>query len=131
MTLFFSNFDTKGSIFRAERALLCSPFSLDLFITMKKESVSFSKIVNTRKTKERQTLKFLSEQKIEQKLIWLIKVGILRREVDGQGITDSFRLTPLGKKIVEKWQTKSTNIPKLSLLDQMFDKFLYYLNSFI
>ena len=98
---------------------------------MKKESVSFSKIVNTKKTKERQTLKFLSEKKIEQKLIWLIKVGILRKEVDGQGITDSFRLTPLGKKIVEKWQTKSTNIPKLSLLDQMSDKFLYYLNSFI
>ncbi|MFY0609370.1 MAG: hypothetical protein JXR06_03480 [Candidatus Atelocyanobacterium thalassa] len=131
MTLFFSNFDTSNSMLRAERALLCSPFSLELFITMKKQSVSFSTIIDTRIKNKRYTLKFLSEQQIDQRLTWLIKVGILRREVDGQGITDGFRLTPLGKKIVEKWQNKRTDIHKLSLLDRVSDSFLYYLNSLI
>lgn len=33
-------------------------------------------------------------------------MGVLRREVDGQGITDSFRLTPLGRKIIAKWESE-------------------------
>ncbi|MCS6813633.1 MAG: hypothetical protein NZ772_08705 [Cyanobacteria bacterium] len=36
--------------------------------------------------------------------LWLIQIGILRREVDRQGLTDSFRLTPLGKRRVNVWQ---------------------------
>jgi hypothetical protein len=39
--------------------------------------------------------------------MWLIQLGMVRREVDGQGITDSFRLTPLGKQILDKWQGQS------------------------
>jgi len=46
----------------------------------------------------------LSELAAENALLWLIQVGVLRREVDGQGITDSFRLTPLGRQLVEKYQ---------------------------
>jgi len=30
--------------------------------------------------------------------------SLLCREVDGQDITDSFRLTPLGKQIVQVWE---------------------------
>ena len=131
MALFFSNSNTNNSTFRAERALLCSPFPLGLFIAMKKQSISFSTIIDTWVIKKKYGLKFLSEQKIDQRLVWLIKVGILRREVDGQGITDGFRLTPLGKKIVEKWQANKLDIPKLSLLDRISDEFLYYLNSFV
>lgn len=33
--------------------------------------------------------------------MWLIQVGVLRREVDGQGITDSYRLAPLGRQLLE------------------------------
>jgi len=41
----------------------------------------------------------------QQKMLFCgIQVGVLRREVDGQGITDSFRLTPLGRQLVEKYQ---------------------------
>jgi hypothetical protein len=41
---------------------------------------------------------------VENELLWLTQVGLLRREVDGQGLTDSFRLTPLGRQLVQKWQ---------------------------
>ena len=46
----------------------------------------------------------ISEFAAESALLWLIQVGVLRREVDGQGITDSFRLTPLGHQLTERWQ---------------------------
>jgi hypothetical protein len=42
----------------------------------------------------------------ENSLLWLIQVGILRREVDGQGITDSFRLTPMGHFLLDKFKAQ-------------------------
>ncbi len=53
------------------------------------------------------TQRRLTELVAESNLVWLIQVGILRREVDGQGLTDSFRLTPLGLQLVEKWDERS------------------------
>ncbi len=55
----------------------------------------------------------LSEFTCETTLSWLIDVGVLRREVDGQGITDSYRLTPLGHQVTRElhnmgdWSTPS------------------------
>ncbi|MEO1560207.1 MAG: Npun_F0494 family protein, partial [Cyanobacteria bacterium J06632_19] len=39
--------------------------------------------------------------------------GLLRREVDGQGITDSFRLTPLGRQLVEDASSQSWGTPTI------------------
>lgn len=58
----------------------------------------------------------LSEQKAESDLLWLIDVGLLRREVDGQGLTDSFRLTPLGQQLLQRWQQQQ-RLPIPSLVD--------------
>jgi len=38
---------------------------------------------------------------LEDDLRWLIAVGVLRREVDGQGLTNRFRLTPLGRQLLD------------------------------
>jgi hypothetical protein len=53
--------------------------------------------------------------------MWLIQVGILRREVDGQGITDSFRLTPLGRQLVEQWANQGGTLPAPSFLDRLYN----------
>jgi hypothetical protein len=63
--------------------------------------------------------KSLSEATVERDLMWLIKVGLLRREVDGQGITDSFRLTPLGRQLVEKWESQGGSLPKPSWWERL------------
>ena len=42
-----------------------------------------------------------SVNSIETDFEWLIILGILRREVDGQGLTSKVRLTPLGRQIIE------------------------------
>ncbi|MDX2213213.1 MAG: hypothetical protein SFY66_07980 [Oculatellaceae cyanobacterium bins.114] len=89
---------------RAERAVRCAPFQLQLFITMGWQGVDVRAIATTDGVKNGYTERPLPELIVENELLWLIQVGLLRREVDGQGLTDSFRLTPLGRQLVQKWQ---------------------------
>ena len=38
---------------------------------------------------------------IENEFLKLIKIGVLRREVDGQGLTSKVRITPIGRQVLE------------------------------
>lgn len=96
---------------RASRALRCSPFKLSLFEQMLLQSVGMSEISDDKGVKNNYTKRPLSELVADNALIWLIEVGLLRREVDGQGITDSFRLTPLGRQLVESFKNKPWAAP--------------------
>ena len=109
---------TSGTIQRAKRALSCSPFRLKLFQDMRNQSVPIQQIAEITGINSGYAKKAFSEPRIEDKLVWLINVGLLRREVDGQGLTDSFRLTPLGRQIVEEWSEKN-QIPPASLIDRV------------
>lgn len=68
------------------------------------QSVSLLEITGAAGVKHQYTQRPLAELRAENALLWLIQVGILRREVDGQGLTDSFRLTPLGRQLVTQGQ---------------------------
>ncbi len=89
---------------RASIALRCSPFNLNLFEQMLWERVAMSEIAGSNGVKNNYTKRSLSELAADNALVWLIEVGLLRREVDGQGITDSFRLTPLGRQLVKSFE---------------------------
>ncbi|MGI0481438.1 Npun_F0494 family protein [Geminocystis sp. CENA526] len=117
-----------NTIKRGERALRCSPFQLRLFTTMINSSVDLKDITLERGLEKKYTLKSITENRVENELMWLIKVGILRREVDGQGITDSFRLTPLGRMIIGNWEKDFGNIPSPTWKDYLFNFLSYYLN---
>lgn len=106
---------------RAERAIRCLPFQLPLLAAMQSQSVSLQAIAGQRGVEHHYTKRPLSELAIESGLMWLIQVGILRREVDGQGITDSFRLTPLGRHLVEKWKNQGGTLPPPSFLDRLYN----------
>lgn len=93
---------------RAERALNCSPFNISLFVTMSDQSVELKSIASDVGLKNGYTRSLISELAAENSLMWLIQVGVLRREVDGQGITDGFRLTPLGHQLVKKYSAKGS-----------------------
>lgn len=84
----------------------CAPFRLHLFAKMVTQSVALSAIVQQAGVQNAYTDKPLSDLRVESELLWLIQVGLLRREVDGQGLTDSFRVTPLGRQLVAKWQSQ-------------------------
>ncbi|MEM8638629.1 MAG: Npun_F0494 family protein [Cyanobacteria bacterium P01_G01_bin.54] len=90
------------TVARAQRAWRCAPFTLLLLQQMLTESVALSAIVGSAGQQNQYTRRLLSELAAERQLLWLIQVGLLRREVDGQGITDRFRLTPLGRYLLEQ-----------------------------
>ena len=104
---------------RAKRALTCSPFCLKLFQDMRNQSVPIQQIAEDTGIKSGYAKIAFSEARTEDKLVWLINVGLLRREVDGQGLTDSFRLTPLGREIVEQWERSEQEIPPASVGDRV------------
>lgn len=108
-----------ATVKRGEKALICSPFKLNLFTTMINTSVDLKDIALSRGLERDYTVKVITENKVEKELMWLIRVGILRREVDGQGITDSFRLTPLGRNIINCWQKGSGNIPSATIFNHL------------
>lgn len=106
---------------RAELAMRCLPFQLPLFAAMRTKSVPLLSLVGKDGVEHHYTRYPLSELTVESDLMWLIQVGILRREVDGQGITDSFRLTPLGRQLVEKWEQQGGLLPPPTLLDRLYN----------
>jgi hypothetical protein len=73
--------------------------------------VSIMKIAGSSGTELGYTKRKISEIVAEGDAVWLIQVGMLRREVDGQGLTDSFRLTPLGVQVVRMWEGRSLTSP--------------------
>lgn len=90
---------------RATRAVRCAPFRLKFYVMMVEHSVALGSVVGTPGIRNQYSKRMLSELAAEGELLWLIQVGILRREVDGQGLTDSFRVTPLGRQLVHQWQS--------------------------
>lgn len=116
------------TIRRADRALSCSPFLLNLFATMRNQSVFLQDIAAEVGVQQGYTNKPLAEAWVESNLLWLIKVGLLRREVDGQGITDSFRLTPLGRQLVEKWSNIGGSLPQPSWWERFLNSLRRWLS---
>ncbi|MFH7030421.1 MAG: Npun_F0494 family protein [Heteroscytonema crispum UTEX LB 1556] len=113
---------SRSTIERATRSLFCSPFNSCLFEAMRHQSVPIGAIALDSGVKHGYTKRPLSELAVDNDLGWLIQVGVLRREVDGQGITDSFRLTPLGRQLVEQYQGKNWRTPTLG--DRLYNYFI-------
>ena len=112
---------TPKTITRAKRALSCSPFCLKLFRDMRNQSVPIQSIAGEAGVQSGYASQAFNESKTEAKLVWLINVGLLRREVDGQGLTDSFRLTPLGRNIVRQWEQAENQIPAATITDRIYN----------
>ncbi|GAB1539007.1 hypothetical protein NUACC21_16720 [Scytonema sp. NUACC21] len=115
----------RKTIERAERALACSPFHFCLFEEMLSHRVALGEIIGKKGVEKGFTKRSLSELSADNDLVWLIQVGVLRREVDGQGITDSFRLTPLGRQLVEQCYQKSWRTPSWS--DRLYNATIRWL----
>ncbi|MGF1522451.1 MAG: Npun_F0494 family protein [Leptolyngbyaceae cyanobacterium] len=106
---------------RADRAAKCSPFRLKLFQTLRSQSVSLQELTDSTGIHNGYTLTPLGELAVENELLWLLAVGLLRREVDGQGLTDSFRLTPLGRQLLDRWQVSRTADLKPNFQDHLYN----------
>ncbi|MCS5705955.1 hypothetical protein NZK27_07090 [Synechococcus sp. FGCU-3] len=82
---------------RARQALGCLPFRRALYDTLTSSALSSSAIATAGATYSRAPI---NANAVEGHLIWLIQLGVLRREVDGQGLTERVRLTPMGRDLL-------------------------------
>ena len=79
----------------------CLPFSEALYRDLQQQGLDAGDLWSEPDRYGRKTSWFRNSEALEDDLRWLISVGVLRREVDGQGLTSRFRLTPLGRQLLD------------------------------
>lgn len=92
---------------RAAQAMQCLPFRKPFYAEVAQRALSSGE-VSRHHNRPSFCSSVLAAERIETHFIWLIQLGVLRREVDGQGLTERVRLTPLGRDVLERW---SDDIP--------------------
>lgn len=107
------------AIRRARRSVTCLPFRKAFYDQVSMKGITSSELV---KRKDWQRLVFapFGQARAEEHFLWMIRIGILRREVDGQGLTNRVRLTPLGQKTIEIWEGE---IPRATLQERIKENF--------
>ena len=102
---------------RAKKGLRNCPFNLFFFQSLQKESLSAQNVFDKKSKYLNQEFMFINSSSfIENEFLKLIKIGVLRREVDGQGLTSKVRFTPIGRQVLESHTdlfTKKSRIKKL------------------
>ena len=87
---------------RAKKGIKNCPFNFFLFQSLLKSSLSAQNVfLNKSKYLNQECMFINSSSFIENEFIRLIKIGVLRREVDGQGLTSKVRITPIGRQVLE------------------------------
>ena len=111
---------------RAKKGIKSSPFNIFFFQALLKNSLSAENIlINKSKYFNNDFFFINSSSFIETEFLQLIKIGVLRREVDGQGLTSKVRITPIGKQVLEN--SSDLNIKKTSILKKLVICFKYQL----
>ena len=83
---------------RARQAVRCLPFRLRFYRELDATALSSTQLAG-RTDWSNLIQQPLSANQAEDLFIWLIQLGVLRREVDGQGLTERVRLTPWPDRI--------------------------------
>lgn len=104
---------------RGSRSVMSLPFKKEFYKEIEGKSISSEELVK-RNDWERFVFAPFGINRAEEHFEWMIKLGILRREVDGQGLTDRVKLTPLGKKIVDQWNGE---IPRAGIRERIIENF--------
>tara|TARA_B100001250_G_C19680678_1_gene735702 strand:- start:749 stop:1123 length:375 start_codon:yes stop_codon:yes gene_type:complete len=85
---------------RTIRAIRCLSFNYQFYEDVKCSGLSASEVFKMKVHYfSRNSFTCKNSENIESAFRWLITLGVLRREVDGQGLTSKVRLTPLGHQI--------------------------------
>ena len=82
----------------------CLPFAEALYRDLQHQGLDAIQLLHNPSAYQRsgQGHWYRNSESLENDLLWLISVGVLRREVDGQGLTSRFRLTPLGRQLLDE-----------------------------
>tara|TARA_Y100001968_G_C18859512_1_gene481924 strand:+ start:13 stop:387 length:375 start_codon:yes stop_codon:yes gene_type:complete len=103
---------------RAKEGMRSCPFNFLFFQNLLSNSLSAQNVYQNKSTYLNKEFMFINSSSfIETEFLKLIKIGVLRREVDGQGLTSKVRITPIGRQVIENGadllNQKSTLIKRL------------------
>tara|TARA_B100000700_G_C14828970_1_gene753585 strand:- start:428 stop:811 length:384 start_codon:yes stop_codon:yes gene_type:complete len=106
------------SIRRAIDGLRCFPLNENFYQDIQIKGINAdSAFLKKSKYQVKGSKWFKNSASLESSFLWLIRIGVLRREVDGQGLTSRVRLTPLGRLIIEQDPTLPSQ--KIFFLEKM------------
>ena len=88
---------------RATQSMRCLPFRRAFYAEVADTPIS-SKELCSRDDWADLVFAPFGPERAEAHFNWMIRLGILRREVDGQGLTERVRLTPMGRELLASWQ---------------------------
>ena len=112
---------------RAKKGIRNSPFNFFLFQSLQKGSLSAQNVFEKKSKYLNQEFMFINSSSfIENEFLKLIKIGVLRREVDGQGLTSKVRITPIGRQVIEISPDLFTK--KISLVKKLITCLKYQLS---
>ena len=87
---------------RANKGIKNCPFNLFFFESLLENSLNSEEVFLHKSKYLNQEYMFINNSSyIESQFLKLIKIGVLRREVDGQGLTSKVRITPIGRLVLE------------------------------
>jgi len=111
---------------RAKKGIRNCPFNFFLFQSLQEGSLSAQNVFLNKSKYLNQEFMFINSSLfIENEFLKLIKIGVLRREVDGQGLTSKVRITPIGRKVIESSADLFTK--KISLIKRLITCIKYQL----
>jgi hypothetical protein len=104
---------------RARQSLRCLPFRRAFYEVVDRRALGASELCART---DWATLVFapFGVERAEAHFRWLIRLGVLRREVDGQGLTERVRLTPMGRSLLASWQGE---VPRAGLRERILENF--------
>ncbi len=92
----------KKIINRSLKAIESSPFNLLFYENLQVNSLSAQDVLDDKPRFLKKEFEFINSSAfLENQFLILIKTGVLRREVDGQGLTSKVRMTPIGRQVLE------------------------------
>ncbi len=108
----------KKIINRSLKKIESSPFNLLFYKFVQVNSLSAQAVLDDKSRFLKKEFEFINSSAfIENEFLILIKIGVLRREVDGQGLTSKVRITPIGRQVLENnpnsFNKKQTFIRKI------------------
>lgn len=104
---------------RAIRSIKCLPFRKYFYQEVGENAMNSRELVE-REDWEKLVFAPFGRERAEKHFEWMIKLGILRREVDGQGLTNKIRLTPLGARVIAEWEGE---IPRSGIRERIKENF--------
>ena len=112
---------------RAKKGMINCPFNLFLFQSLQKGSLNAQDVFEHKEKYLNQEFMFINNSLfIENEFLKLIRIGVLRREVDGQGLTSKVRITPIGRQVLESRADLFTK--KISLIKKIIKCLKYQLS---